>query len=183
MIQLRTAQLLALVLILATAALTVSQEDNIFKVGIVCPASESFECKAGGMFNAGGFFKGTYMCREQSWWVFFKRNITRCVPTIGNGIIGEQGDQCGCCDGECPEPCGCYCSNDPVPDVLLYQHNLFGKEKVCVSQGKASRWIADERGAEYTCVPESECPTMAPTAAPVMMPVSVSRSTNGTDQP
>jgi hypothetical protein len=178
MIQLRTAHLLALVLILATVAVTRSQLQDIYedKVGIICPDRQSIECKAGGIFNSDVFFKGTYMCREQSSWIFLKRNVTRCVPTIAGAVIAEKGDRCGCCGGECPVPCGCYCSNDPKPDVLLYRATLFGKEKVCVSQGKASRWIADERGSEYSCVPESECPTMAPTEAPTMTSVSVSES-------
>jgi hypothetical protein len=180
-----SAKLLVAVVILANAALTVSsQEANVWKVGMFCPPWRSTECMAGGLFNTNTpLFTGTYVCREERWWVFFKKNITRCAPTLAGAVVGELGDQCGCCGDECPKPCGCYCSNDPEPDVLLYKHNLFGKEKVCVSQGKASRWTADESGAEYSCVPESECPTIAPTSAPsvrVMMPVSVSRSSNET---
>jgi hypothetical protein len=176
-----TAKLLIVaILILANAAWTVSSE----KVGMFCPPRLSTECKAGGLFNSGSaIFTGTYVCREESSWVFFRKNITRCAPTLAGAVVAEIGDQCGCCGGECPEPCACYCSNDKVPDVLLYKHTLFGKEKVCISQGKASRWTADESGTEYSCVPEAECPTMAPTSAPVdemMMPVSVSRSSNAT---
>ncbi|CAB9512298.1 expressed unknown protein [Seminavis robusta] len=143
------------------------------KIGISCEPEETFECMAGGLFNRGGLFKGTYMCREQSSWLIFKRNITRCLPTLAGGVLGEEGDRCGCCDGDCPSPCTCFCDNQEEPHVLLYKKLLFGYEYQCVSQGKASRWVADPRGSNYTCVPDDACPTIAPTFSPTAEPTAL----------
>ena len=138
------------------------------KVGLNCNAEEQpeLECMAGGIYNLGGMFSGTYMCREKRNWFFFKRNETVCVPTIASGIIGEIGDQCGCCDGVCPPKCTCACNNDENYHVLLYKDELIGKSTHCVSQGKASRWVGNGEVSGYSCVPDDECPTLVPTASP-----------------
>jgi hypothetical protein len=143
------------------------------KVGLQCEREtiDNVECMAGGVFNVGGVFSGTYMCREKRSWLFFKRNETVCVPTLANGVIGEIGDQCGCCGGECPKTCTCVCSHDKNYQVLLYKDELFGRKSThCVSQGKASRWVGNGEYTGYSCVPDDECPTMEPTQSPTREP-------------
>lgn len=154
------------------------------KVGITCAGAVDEDgkslpdehCLAGGVFNQpeGKVFSGTYMCREESFLIFWSRNRTKCVPTIANAVIGEAGDTCGCCGGECPRMCTCLCSGEErKEDHVLVQKpdGLFGGkvEYECISPGKASRKIADE-GEDYTCVPDDECPeiTAAPTDSPTV---------------
>ena len=152
------------------------------KVGTTCAnavdedtgaALADVPCLAGGVFNGDKVFKGTYMCREESYWLFWSRNRTKCVPTIANAVIGELGDTCGCCGGDCPAMCTCLCSpEEGEEDHVMVQKpvGLLGNnvEYECISPGKASRWIADEGGDDYSCVPDDECPaiTFAPTEAP-----------------
>ena len=158
-------------------------EASLFnKVAITCAgavdedgsALPNEHCLAGGVFNKPeeAMLGGTYMCREESVWFFWSRNRTKCVPTITNAVIGEEGDVCGCCGGDCPRMCTCLCSGEEnKEDHVLVQKpkGLFGgrTEYECISPGRASRKIADE-GEDYTCVPDDECPeiTAAPTEAP-----------------
>ena len=116
----------------------------------------------------GGMFSGTYMCREKRRLFFFRRNETVCVPTYVNGVIGETGDECGCCDGECPPKCTCRCNNDERYHVLVYKDELIGKSTECMSQGRASRKVGNGAISGYSCVPDAECPTMSPTASPTI---------------
>lgn len=170
--------------VLALACLLLPTEAILNKVGVTCAGAVDEDgselpnesCLAGGAFNnpEGKVFKGTYMCREESFWFFWSRNRTKCVPTIANAVIGEVGDTCGCCGGDCPAMCTCLCSGEEdTADHVLVQKpaGLLGNdvEFECISPGKASRRIADE-GEDYTCVPDDECPaiTAPPTEAPTV---------------
>jgi hypothetical protein len=146
------------------------------KVGLNCDTEEhpAWKCMAGGVFNAydGALFSGTYMCRGRR--RFFglgkvTHNQTVCVPTFTNAVVGEDGDTCGCCEGDCPQVCSCGCSYDS-DDVLLYRKRTLRRTEVeCVSPGKASRYTAMWPD-EYSCVPDDECPTLPPTKQPSEAP-------------
>jgi len=137
--------------------------------GSITFTQENIGCMAGGVFNAGGMFTGTYMCREESHWIFWKRNRTKCVPTVTNAVIAEPEDRCGCCGGQCPKACTCVCDAEKGHVLVRHQTGLFAEnnEDICISRGKASRYIADETRL-MECVSDEECPaiTAAPTAAP-----------------
>lgn len=72
-------------------------------------------------------------------------NTTRALET----------DTCGCCDGTCPDPCGCTCDLDDTADgvIVLHDHNFPNgtstTEARCVSPERAVTMVA--RGTRFTC--------------------------------
>lgn len=134
------------------------------KVALKCPATGedatqnevANPCQPGGIYNTNtALFSGTYVCRQDSYLVFWSRNTTVCIPTLTGAAIAEEGDKCGCCDEagntvECPPPCSCICSHDDNPHVLLYKTGAFGqKDTECMSKSKASRFVVDIRKGDY----------------------------------
>ena len=124
----------------------------------------SSTCGAGGIFNGEDAFSGSMVCRN-TWYGFFtSQKESVCAPKVLNQVIGYEEDTCGCCNGVCPPRCSCVC--DAEQDLVRIQKKryLFGDGFECVSRGMASRKVGDGTN-NYSCVSDSECPALAPTAS------------------
>lgn len=151
---------------LAVAVLT-NTGRAIELVNVPCDVDikENAKCGAGGVFNGDGALSGTFVCRNTLSGLLFPSNPESvCVPTVLNQVIGLGTDTCGCCNGECPEPCGCVC--DEEGSVLVRKkRNLWGSGVECVSRSRASRKVGDGSN-NYECVEQSACPPLPPPESP-----------------
>ncbi|CAB9518102.1 expressed unknown protein [Seminavis robusta] len=123
---------------------------------------ETSSCGAGGLFNGvgNGPLTGTFICGKRalgfpgfSW----QKETTHCVSTLLGQVVGYEGDTCGCCNNQCPGACNCVCDEEQDFVLVKKQSLLRGETAVCVSRGKASRWVSDGT-TEYSCVSDQECP-------------------------
>ena len=162
-----TMLVLSLLVLLVYSSETDARDPLIEFINLDCPESivESSPCGAGGPFNGGdGALTGTFVCRQRRTSLrsfFISDRETTCAPTVLGQVIGFEGDECGCCNGACPDPCACVCDEAEDKVLVKKERTLFGDAYECVSRGKASRWVGDGTG-NWQCVPDSECPAIEP---------------------
>ena len=117
-------------------------------------------------------FSGTFVCREFASFLGYASRRTVCARNIINGLtLGLESDQCGCCDGDCPEPCGCPCGENRVWVEVRMMFGLLNFQR-CMTNGMSQH--ATAWGDSAKCVDpqgESGCPayipdTIAPTPSP-----------------
>jgi hypothetical protein len=93
---------------------------------------------------------GTFVCRESFSILNGKSRHTFCARNIIQGLtMGLEGDECGCCDGECPEPCGCSCGEGRVWIQVTTFFGLINMQR-CVTNGLSQH--ATAWGNAATCV-------------------------------
>ncbi|CAB9507879.1 expressed unknown protein [Seminavis robusta] len=104
-------------------------------------------------------FTGVFVCRQYfSLFGLYTSEHTLCARNVAPGVtLALSGDTCGCCDGECKQPCQCYCGDPDESGAYssqLVRPVIFGASNgppVCVPNGVANhmtnwggRMICDE---------------------------------------
>ena len=95
---------------------------------------------------------GKHICRERFNVAYLERVAT---PLCVKMSDGKEGDECGCCNGGCPEPCfePCLLSRDPyLEGVYVYDWWSFWPRRFCESKGQTLK-RKQMNAARWSCVP------------------------------